>query len=229
MFCKETNHEKRKMPVYVFLLSMVFSAVPVQAAETIYVPSKWTGILYSSKDKEFPTGNGKKNTTYLADVATAKVSNLKSSRPFVATLRKSVHDNRTPLYVTAKKAGTTNLSVKINSKTYKIKVTVKKYKNPISSIKIGNTTIKGTKFKTRSNYTLKYSKFANKKVKLSMKMAKGWKLQQLLYTDKNQMPVDTYVANHRSFKVTGGKGSSICAYVVNKATGVEETIQIFFK
>lgn len=62
-----------------------------------------------------------------------------------------------------------------------------------------------------------------------MKMAKGWKLQHLLYTDKNQMPVDTYVANNRSFKVTGGKGSSICAYVVNKATGVEETIQIFFK
>lgn len=104
LFCKETNHEKRKMPVYVFLLSMVFSAVPVQAAETISVPSKWTCILYSSKDKEFPTGNGKKNTTYLADVATAKVSNLKSSRPSVATFRKSVHDNRDPTLCNSQKS-----------------------------------------------------------------------------------------------------------------------------
>lgn len=53
LFCKETNHEKRKMPVYVFLLSMVFSAVPVQAAETIYVPSKWTVFFIHRRIRNF--------------------------------------------------------------------------------------------------------------------------------------------------------------------------------
>ena len=113
-----------------------------------------------------------------------KVAGLKSSNKAVVTakLSKSTYGTSQTYYTiqaVPKKAGTATVSFKCQGKTYKIKVTVKKYVNPVKSVKIGATTVSGSRFKSSSETSLSYAKFAEKKVKTTVTLAKGWKLGEL--------------------------------------------------
>ena len=114
----------------------------------------------------------------------SKVSGLKSSNKAVVTVKlsKSTYGTSQTYYTilaVPKKAGTATVSFKCQGKTYKIKVTVKKYVNPVKSVKIGATTVPGSRFKSSSETSLSYAKFAGKKVKTTVTLAKGWKLDKL--------------------------------------------------
>ena len=106
----------------------------------------------------------------------SKVSGLKSSNKAVVTVKlsKSTYGTSQTYYTilaVPKKAGTATVSFKCQGKTYKIKVTVKKYVNPVKSVKIGATTVPGSRFKSSSETSLSYAKFAGKKVKTTVTLA----------------------------------------------------------
>lgn len=180
----------------------------------------------------------------------SKVSGLKSSNKAVVTakLSKSTYGTSQTYYTilaVPKKAGTATVSFKCQGKTYKIKVTVKKYVNPVKSVKIGATTVSGSRFKSSSETSLSYAKFAEKKVKTTVTLAKGWKLGELyIYSGNNpangsMKPAIEYmqkgwmrsesVANGGKIPVAGGKGFRIMFTAVNSKIGIREYMTIMLK
>ena len=117
--------------------------------------------------------------------------------------------------------------------------------NPVKSVKIGATTISGSKFKSSSETSLSYAKFAGKKVKTTVTLAKGWKLDKLyIYSGNNpangsMKPAIEYlqkgwmrsesVTNGSKIPVAGGKGFRIMFTAVNSKTGISEHMTIMLK
>ena len=161
------------------ILSMfAVNSATIQAADE-HVPASATLVAYPKPAIES-----------LASLS-SKVSGLKSSNKAVVTVKlsKSTYGTSQTYYTilaVPKKAGTATVSFKCQGKTYKIKVTVKKYVNPVKSVKIGTTTVSGSRFKSSSETSLSYAKFAGKKIKTAVTLAKGWKLQELyIYSGNN--------------------------------------------
>ena len=229
-----------KLTVLLLALTVLFTAVPVMAAEEdLYVEKTKTVMAYPSKDLGFRSQP--KNQTILCSVPKA-ASSFKSSNSAVATLKQTASLNPNfsgkCIYIVAKKAGTATVSFKYNGKTYKTKVTVTKYVNPVSSLTIGNTTYKASTFKSRSTLNLSYSKYANKKLKTTVKLAKGWKLQEYFINEKAQPGIDymqsgwmksEVVKNGSYIPVKGGKGFTISITAVNSKTNQSVTINLLFK
>ena len=227
-----------------FLLSfgMILSMFAVTSATgwaaDEHVPASATLVAYP-----------KPATESLASLS-SKVSGLKSSNKAVVTakLSKSTYGTSQTYYTilaVPKKAGTATVSFKCQGKTYKIKVTVKKYVNPVKSVKIGATTVSGSRFKSSSETSLSYAKFAEKKVKTTVTLAKGWKLGELyIYSGNNpangsMKPAIEYmqkgwmrsesVANGGKIPVAGGKGFRIMFTAVNSKIGIREYMTIMLK
>lgn len=232
-------------------LTVFLTAIPIQAA-AMPAPTvpKQTTITYYPATHNYTTCYGdkiNKNKCYLEGFSTfgRKVDKVYSSNPKVV---KAAYINSN-LVLVAKKPGTATVTTKIKSKTYKTKVTVKKYVNPISSVKIGDTTLTASKFKSNSNYTLRYSKYANKKVKVTVTLAKGWELPKVPFPKlvdgnyeasyakaygyfQNGWQKSDPVKNGRSVRISGKKGlyrSNLEITAVNKTTGQKELVYIFFK
>ena len=212
--------------------AMLCTAVPVQAAPADQaLPESVTMTIYPKDDKERANHiYGKNEKSYLAYVdGTVKI--LKSSNPSVAKLLKNETNiagtKSTALFVKPKKAGNTTVSLKSKSKTYQVKVKVKKYQNPLSSVKIGNKSLKMSKLKKSSNYILDYAKFAGKKQKVSVKMASGWQLISMEYARKSWQKSES-MKNGSSVTVKGGLGFELCVVARNKTTGQMETVEFFF-
>ena len=149
---------KKKFSFFLSLalaLVMILGVVPVQA----HTFSREC-TLYSAKDK-YSTGDSK-NKVFLASY-TGAVTEVTTSNPKVATIQTVGDDDGGYLLLILKKAGKTTIHYSYNGYSITEKVTVRKYKNPVSSIKIGKTSISSSKFKTKTSYTLKYSKFAKEK------------------------------------------------------------------
>ncbi|MCD7744599.1 MAG: hypothetical protein LUI13_04820 [Lachnospiraceae bacterium] len=236
----------KRMWKRIISLMMVFlmlqSVIPAQAASTkLDVPSELTMTLYSSK-KDVQWYGGSLNKQYLV-YSPNSIKNMKSSNSKVVKISKS----GTSVYLTAKKAGTATVSFKTGGRTYKIKVTVVKYQNPVSSVAIGSTTIAGSKFDKAATTNVKYSKFANKKVKVMFTLAEGWSVKEsehtnvksngdvsvstgayLEYARKGWAKSDSF-KNGKKVSVKGGAGFFIICTAVNDSTGQEETITINFK
>lgn len=226
--------------IFLAILLLV-TAIPVQAAQfKVYVPKTLNVVRYSAKDKT-PFGSGDiKNQTWLVSLP-GKATNLKSSRSSVATItqKKVKKTGAYEIWVNAKKAGKATVSFKYKSKTYKVKVTVTKYRNPVSSIQIGNTKLSSAKFNTSSVYTMKYSKFANKKVKINIKLKRGWQLvptinrgklvQGFYYYRKGWLKSSSNIRNGSKITIKGGKGFCIGFLIRNKSTGQQERIDIILK
>ena len=205
-------------------LTMLLAAVPVQAAgDYVSVPSKALHTLYA--------GTPASSKNCLCSVP-AKVSSLKSSNTSVATVKQVKENWGQCIYYYPKKAGKTTVSFKYGSKTYKTVLTVLKYKNPISSITIGNTKISSSKFKSRNTYNLKYSTFANKKVKVNFKLKSGWQLTEQFswngseivsfrgfqYALNGWAKTDP-AKNNSNITIKNGAGAFIMATAQNKSTG----------
>lgn len=176
----------RKLKKCLLLLMLaVFAlgaAIPVQAkTET----ETRTEILYPPKDKwSLVPGEADKklrNSVYIGS-ATEKITDLKSSNKAVASVTIKFEKDYGGYNVLAnlKKPGITTITWKAKedgkTKNYKVILKVKKYVNPIASVKLGNTTIKGTKFQNTSVYKVKYAQFAKKNIKVKITPAKGWSL-----------------------------------------------------
>ena len=173
----------KKLLSFLLAFGMILSMFAVTSATSWaadeHVPASATLVAYP-----------KPATESLASLS-SKVSRLKSSNKAVVTVKlsKSTYGTSQTYYTilaVPKKAGTATVSFKCQGKTYKIKVTVKKYVNPVKSVKIGATTVSGSRFKSSSETSLSYAKFAEKKVKTTVTLAKGWKLGELyIYSGNN--------------------------------------------
>ena len=84
-----------------------------------------------------------------------------------------------------------------------------------------------SKLKKTSNYKLSYAQFAGKKQKISVKMAPGWKLEEMYYMRKTCQKTET-VKNGSSVLIKGGAGFEFHIVVTNKKTGQLETVDLFF-
>lgn len=231
----------KKLFAVMLTMMMLLNVLPVQAASALDVPESLTYTLYSSKDA---SGDASKKNKRFAVWVPAKVTSLKSSKKSVATVTQAKVKGVTGryVYVNLKKPGTTTISFKYKSKTYKTKITVKKYVNPVASVKIGSTVVSSSKFKSRSETSLKYSKFANKKVKVNIKLKSGWKLVRAVAQDQAVMSTGAYfdyaqkgwwkseqVKNNSKIKIAGGKGYQIIFGAVNTKTKQYEKIVVRFK
>lgn len=164
------------------------------------------------------------------------VTSFKSSNPSVVKLasRKCY-----PLYqvnpesymsrvMIPQKTGTTVISYKARNNTYKQKITVKKYVNPLSTLKIGSLNLT-SKFNKNASYTLSYDKYKNKNLKLQVKAKNGWSISGNRYiTSPKIIDRGTFVESGETFKVTK-RNASLSIYAYNDKTGQFEECLILFK
>lgn len=221
----------KKLLSITLTLVMLLAAIPVQAADDpINLPATMTYSLepnVSVSQKE-----------YLCDVP-AKVSSLQSSNPSVAIVRQTkTEDGRRYVYLGLKKGGKTTISFKYNSKTYKTNVRVYNYYNPISSVTIGKTKIPASKFHYSNEYTLKYSDFADQKVKVTFRLKDGWLLSKTPTSDGYFRGFDYFlngwaksesVKNGSYITIKGGEGAEFWVFATKKSTGQFAQIKILFK
>ena len=252
MFYKKCYNEKenlvskrrnRKMKKFMKKLSAVLIAamlvvmtvsIPVQAKTVTQLGRVLT--LYSSSARNYSSPLGTSVSANISLIGStgksSKVTDIKTSNKSVVTVSSKTGakalaaDNFRFIYVTAKKAGTATVSYKVNGTTYKVRITVKKYTSPFSSLKLGSSNIT-SKFQKSSVYTLPYAKYANKNVKLSFKGKSGWTVDAG-YLEKAGKFSAGILKNNKTFKVTK-KNSMVRLSAVNNKTGQSETVVVIFK
>ena len=226
---------KKLSAVMIAAMLVVMSvSIPVQA-KTVTQPSRVL-TLYSSSARTYTSPLGSSVSANISIIGSTgkseKVTDIKTSNKSVVTVSSKVGakalsaNSRRFIYVTAKKAGTATVSYKANGTTYKVKVTVKKYTSPFSSLKLGSSNIT-SKFQKSSVYTLPYAKYANKNVRLSFKGKSGWTVSAD-YLDKAGKFQSEILKNNKTFKVTK-KNSMLLLSAVNNKTGQSETAVVIFK
>lgn len=200
---------------------ILITALPVMAKASdtdISISPKTTLTLHTAKTL-------KRKQNYRKDYAVGWVGNHKakatSSKPKIATVK--ITDGF--VMVTPKKAGKTTLTITVDKKKYTCKLTVSKYTNPISSVKIGKTTIAGKKFNKQAYATLKYSKFAKKNTAVKFKLKKGWKITGIYYAQKNWEDAPEITAK-KSALVQGGAGFCFFCSAYNSKLGKGEWITV---
>lgn len=216
------------------MLVVMSVSVPVQA-KTITQPNRII-TLYSGNARTYTSPLGSSVSANINIIGStskySKVSNITTSNKSVVTVSSKIGtksagaNNRRFIYVIAKKAGTATVSYKANGTTYKVKVTVKNYTSPFSSLKLGSSNIT-SRFQKSSVYTLSYAKYAKKNTKLSFKGKSGWTVTAD-YLDKAGKFQSQMLKNNKTFKVTK-KNSMLLLNAVNNKTGQSETAVVIFK
>lgn len=199
------------------MVSTPFTVVTEAANKEIYVnPYSKRVVTYK------PEGDTRDNYTVISIMGCNKkseIKNLKSSD-------KSVTLEKQDGYIVAyykNKAVKATITCTVKNVKLKTTLTVKKYSNPLKTLKIGS-----------KNYTSKFNKTdefelksAVKNQKLSVQLNKGWKITLVsIYNNKSKYyNVD---GNKFSKKVSLGKGySSVYITCENEKTGVEESIVLY--
>ena len=219
---------------FCMLVSMIVVTPVVTWAREL--PETVTLVAYPEQDYQF------------FNRISTKASELKTSNKSVVSIKqikqKDTSFGKYYLYLKAKKPGTAVVSVKLKGKTYKTKVIVKKYVNPVQSVKIGSTSVSGSKFNSASVVNLSYGKFANKKVKTTVVLKKGWKLDDYYYWDSKQQKGSMFpgfeyfpkgeqegrtVINGHKITVKGGRGFEILIPVINEKSGLMEYVSLMLK
>lgn len=207
------NVMKKAMSLLLAVMIMM-TAIPVMAAETYYnIHTSETNLLIPGSYQDYNIGS----------IGNAKAT-VKSSNTKIATvkIKKGV------IWVHAKKPGKVTITTKIGKKTYKTKLTILKYENPVSSIKIGNTTVKGSHFNNDTTVYLSYSKYQNKKQKIKLNLKKDWKLRAISYSQRN-WDMDKALKNGGTVKVSGGKGFYLWICAENTKIKRTQYLNIVFK
>ena len=122
---------------------------------------------------------------------------------------------------TVKKTGNVTVSYKKQGTVNKQTFVVKKYTNPLKSLKIDGTNIT-SKFKTDNVYVLPYAKYAGKKIKVSYSAASNF---ELLYVDYLLQPGNMksdMVKNKGTVKIQK-KNSALLISAYNAKTQQNET------
>lgn len=163
--------------------------------------------------------------------STAKITNLKSSKKSVVAVRKEYYKETKQhiIWFEPKKPGTSTVSFKVKqgskTTTIKCKVKVHKYSNPISSLKIGSKNVKSS-FNDKTYTTLKYSKYKNKSMKVSLKLKDGWKVYNNKFNYYNGKTLKE-IKFGKKVKITK-KNSSISFSAYNTKTGLTQSYSVMF-
>lgn len=224
----------------VLALAVVLSGSMCVQAKTISQPAQIL-TLYSPKSVSY---NANRRTFAPANETVINTesymgwgtSSYKSSNTSVVSLvsRKAyplyqIKPDSSPLYfMKAKKTGSSVVSYKQGKDIYKQKVTVKKYVNPLSSLKIGSLKLT-SKFNKNASYTLSYDKYKNKELKLQVKSKSGWYLTgtRSISNPKN-CERGKWIKDGETFKVTN-KNMFLTVYATNEKTKQAEECTIIFK
>ena len=204
---------------------MVLSALPVQAANSESSLTKQIVTLYPGKSNKITLFNSRYLNLGNIDTRNNSVS-VTVRNPAIA----KVEANNSGVFAYPKKVGKTLVTVKAGNITRKCALTVKEYVNPVTSVKVGNTTISGKKFDTDPYRVISYSKFANKKAKVTFNLKKGWSFQYdaISYFQKTWQKSED-VKNGSIVPIKGGSGFQIMTAVVNDKTGQVEHLLLWFK
>ena len=197
------------MALMIMAAVIITSAVPA-LAEIQYDKTKTEYVFDSSTDSE---DTGVLGPNHLRDIymygLPGKLSNVKSSNPSVVEIRdfsnanytynyfrNSPTENSRSSYIDYKalKPGTSTISFKVGSKTYKSTIKVLKYVNPLSSLTItgfnGGKTFH-TKFNKRAELTQKVNKSVSN-AKVTVKAKSGWVVTDLSVYDYKTRKAQEY-------------------------------------
>lgn len=161
----------KQILTFSLIVILVLSAVPVQAGVPEYFGGRKTVTLYTGRTVKNPSVNYFFTNPWIGffTKTAENVTSIRSSNPSVA---KASFDYSS-INVTPKKTGKTVITAKGGNKIRKCTLTVRKYTNPVVSVKIRNTSISGKRFDKEAYRVIPYSKFAKKKVKVTFKLKKG--------------------------------------------------------
>ena len=135
-------------------------------------------------------------------------------------------------YFFPEKTGKTSITTKAKYENSKRIFTITKYVNPVSSLKIGNTNVKGSKFNKTDRIYLSYNKYAKQKNQLVITPKKGWEVCSINVLNKsgNKTYQSLSPFDKNSIKPVGGKGNYKLSIVfLNSANGGRITEEIVFK
>ena len=161
------------LTVLVFALTVLGTCMTALAATA---PTDIQKEVFATKYNDTGKVGAGKNQAYLG-FTSDPVKKVTVSKTSVGTVKVDKQSYGTTLYFIPKKAGKTDVKVKIGSKTYTTSVTVFAYKNAVSKVKLASgKSVSGSAFSKKSVKTLKYSAYANKVVKPEITLKDGWKL-----------------------------------------------------
>ena len=157
------------------------------------------------------------------------ITKIKSTNKSVAKVGSKKDGNSYTLYVTTKKAGTTNISYKVGADTHKVKVVVKKYQNPFKQVKVNGKDVT-SQFNKSNVCILDYKKYKNKKIKLKFKKKGRWLMPHADYCTKSYKRIQCIggMSSPEPFKVTK-KGSIASLWSINTENNMSEDCLILFK
>ena len=223
---------KRTLKKFVALVAvfvMLITAIPVSAASDA-ATSTWVAENFSAyvpvKNESKPFGFA---TTH------AKKISVKIADPKIGRIECNNRNSMKSYHFYPKSAGKTIITTKVGKKTFKTNVTVYKYTSPISSVKIGNTTISGKKFSKTDTIYLSYDKYVGKKINIKFNWKKGWYSCYMDLKDKNGDDIPNVIQQGKNglfenLSVHGGKGNYIVSVIFeNEKTRGIETLSIVFK
>lgn len=151
-----------------------------------------------------------------------KITNIKVKDKKILSASRS-SDTKYCLLIVPKKAGTTKITFKYGKKTFSMKVTVKNWSSPCKSFKLGNKDY-SSKFKNH-NYYFSNKPSKSKKVKISIKGNKNWKVDYISYFNGK---TSKQIKNNSTIKITSKKNYSyITVRFYNSKTMEYEYITLY--
>ena len=222
----------KKIVALVTVLSMLLLTVPTFAhSGSVGV----TDIQKTMKGYSSPSKSPYQILYMGATMSTEKITITYTNKK-IGTVKKQKVTNplgeiRVIFTFVPKQAGTTTTSIKIGSKTYKTKITILKYKNPIVSITINGKKISGSKFNKTDVIKLNYNTYKGKKNKITYQIKNGWS-GNLAACDKNDSTLYGAVTadmSSETFTLQNGKGNFNLKFSLRDANGVENKVVIAFK
>lgn len=223
---KKCNKKIRLVSIMLAAVMVLSVLVPAPAVEAAGKPSAPKSLncrvcldgnmaitnYASIKVKNFPKG--------------AKIKNRKSSNKKVLTISEAGKKNYVGLELLKAGKAVVSFDVVYKGKTTSLKtsVTVRKYARPCSSFKVGNKEY-ASKIKKSSFFHQGYKGKKRTKEKVSIKAAKGWKLNYITYIGPDGK--EKKVKNKNYVKYDDGSVYMI-AYFQNKKTKEIQTVQMNF-
>ena len=231
------RHFKQLLVAFLALTMVLTGAMCVQA-KTITKPAQ-TLTLYPSKSLHYNANRRIFATTNETVVNTDSymnwgTSSFKSSKTSVVSLiSRKVYmltqtnpDSYSAYFMKAKKTGSAVVSYKKGKDTYKQKVIVKKYVNPLFRMtKHMNLT---SKFNKNAHYVLSYDKYKNKELKLQIKGKDGWNISTRKLNDPKGCELGTWLNDGDTFKVAN-KNMFLTVFAYDQKTKQTIECTIIFK
>lgn len=222
---KKNCSKKIKIMAMMMALAMIVQVF----APALTVKAAGAPRVYDLTGVYEPQNKGQINWLYIENFPkNGQVKNVKSSNTKVM---KASWSKRDPEFIRLKfkKTGKATISFDVvygqTTKSLKSKVTVNKYQRPCSTFKIGKKNYV-SKLKGSSYYMTSYK--GNQKCKISIKPAKGWKLDSIYYYN-NKMTKNKKIRNNTTIKMSGKKGSytAVTADFINKKTKEWQSVTIW--